>query len=307
MGADDVILYSSLEGFDGVAGQAFSFSPTGEAISAWNGDTLVIYMITKVYDRRLGFQGGMIIPLSTNTEITPDSLYGLAMWSTDGTTLIYGDAEGVWLFDIYHEGEPQLIAGVENGIVPSPLFVSTTGRYVAYTYDRESGNWTTLDRMNGQIYENAIISPDERYMSQIVPATSFSRPDIGCSAPLIDGCRLVYNDTPPRYFEWIGDDGKYFSVICSDDTNEDCNLKVWDISYSYTTGWERRDYFDYNGYLADVDYEPEQQIFAIVTGTQTIAIAGGEYTIRNSTYDLSEQLAGDIVDVEWMPSLFYRE
>jgi hypothetical protein len=283
-------------------GQAFSFSPTSEAILVWNDDKLVAHIVSYT---ECGCNYGEFIPnlyprieiqLAENEVVSRDSLLGLAMWSADGSNLIYGDAKGVWLFDIFRQDEPELIASVVDGIVPVPLYVSTSGRYVAYSYDKASGNWATIDRMNGEIHGNALFSPNERHMVRVINRQNAEFED-GCSLEIGIGCSLIYKENT-RYFEWIGRD-QFFRMVCRQD--QECHMSNSD---GYGFGYSRLSIYDripsYRGYFADVDYEPEQELFAFVSGPQTI-------TIGSTEYDLSGQLDGDIVDVEWMPSLFYRE
>ena len=52
--------------------------------------------------------------------------------------------------------------------------------------------------------------------------------------------------------------------------------------------------------VGDVAFDPIQNLFAVVVGPQTVRIDITEH-------DLSNWLDSDIVDLQWMDSLFYHE
>jgi hypothetical protein len=227
--------------------------------------------------------------------------HGLAMWSADGTTFTYGDADGVWIFDIFHQSEPELVVPSIGDAIPSPLFLSTSGRYLAYTWDRAGDDWTTMDRLSGQEFENAIISLNERFVAQIAPPNPEPRPDIaGCRVPMMYDCRVVFRNAP-RYFEWIGEQS-YVISRCTDGSNEDCTLGASEVSYLIQPIRQDAGISIYSGWLGDIDYQPNQQVLAFVTAPQTFAL-----NHESRAFDLSDQLDGAIADIEWLPSLFYYD
>ncbi|MFN8374249.1 MAG: hypothetical protein U0694_15390 [Anaerolineae bacterium] len=87
-------------------GQAFAFSSTSEAVAIWRDTFLDIYLISihesQAYDEIFPALDLLTqIPLATSETITANLLHGLAMWSADGTTLTYGDADGVWCWTFF--------------------------------------------------------------------------------------------------------------------------------------------------------------------------------------------------------------
>jgi hypothetical protein len=286
-----------------VEGQAFAFSSTSEFVLVWNDDMLNLMLISNDWCNEC--VGGFIpsfdllssLPLNMGSDAT--ALYGLAMWSADGTTFTYGDADGVWVFDIFHQSEPELVVPVEGDALPSPLFLSTNGRYLAYTWNRADDDWTTLDRLTGETFENAMISPNERFMAQIAPLNPEPRPDVaGCNVPMMYDCHRTFGNSL-RYFEWIGEQS-YMVSRCADDSNEDCELGASEVSYLIQPINQNVGIRQYSGWLGDIDYQPQQQMLAFVIAPQTIALND-----ERIAFDFGDQLDGAIVDIEWLPSLFY--
>lgn len=281
-------------------GDAFSFSPTSEAMVVWTGDKMTVYMIS---NRPCECSFGPYLPylypaikitLSYNNK---SALYGKVFWSADGTTFTYGDSLGTWVMDLFRQDEPELVVAADKEI-PEPLLLSETGRYLAYTFDRQE--WITLDRLSGKTYHNVIISPDERNMVQIGFENDIpSKGDIlGCPIPLIEGCHV--NLVNLKYFGWVSDQ-LYFYALCKPNNNIDCDIGFSPIGY-------KEPFLDFPMWpleesikrLGDVDFEPHQQILAFVSGAKTLYL-------NHEEYDLSNFIDGDITDIEWMPSLFYFE
>jgi hypothetical protein len=289
-----------------VTGQAFALSANGEAALIWNGDNLSVYAIIADICITCG-DGGEIFPnltllrefpftLPDNQDI--QSLRGRAVWSADGATLLFGDAQGVWLWDIYRQSEPEVLIPATDAQIPTPLFASATGRYIGYTWDFDARNsWVMIDRFNGMEFENALISPNERQLAQfgVTPDD-----DNLCQPPVLIKCAHYFNDLPQQ-FRWIGDE-TYFIVQCKTNNPQVCDLSGSSETVIRTHGYnpQIRLRILRDRWVGDVAFDPIQNLFAVVVGPQTIRIDTTEY-------DISERLDSDIVDIQWMDSLFYHE
>jgi hypothetical protein len=289
-----------------VSGQAFALSANGEAALVWNGDSVSVYAIVADYCSDCG-DGGEIFPnltllrefpLTMPDNLDVQSLWGRAVWSADGATLLFGDAQGIWLWDIYRQSEPELLIPATGAQIPTPLFVSATGRYIGYTWDVTARNrWIMVDRFNGEEFENALISPNERQLAQFGVT-----PDDGnsCLPPFLTNC-AHYFDNLPQQFRWVADE-TYIIVQCENDNPSVCDLNGSSQTPLRTTGYNPhiRMRILRDRLVGDIAFDPIQNLFAVVVGPQTVRIDITEH-------DLSNWLDSDIVDLQWMDSLFYHE
>lgn len=254
-----------------------AFSATGDVVTIWNGDKLEIYFVSNA-DCNCVY--GELIPelrivteilLATGADTPIESLYGQAVWSASGATLTYVDAQGLWVYDLINQSIPELL--IEDAM---PLFVSNSGRYVGFRTQEMESEWAVVDRISPEIHiENGLVSPNE-------------------------GRGIVVRDAD--YFEWMNN-LTYFKVENCDAVNAKCQLTVDTLTYEQLG----RDTFTYTGPIFDVDYEPEQGLFVLALGPQAISIGDTRYELYEHVFDLAEQIDGSIVDVQWMPSLFYRD
>jgi hypothetical protein len=289
-----------------IKGDAFSFSPIGETLLVWADNQLTIYAVTNNFCNCM--YGQFVPSLQTITEIILqneetqllEDFYGKAIWSEDGSTVAYEDKNGIWTLDLYHQTQPELTVS-SNPELLHPLFLSPTGRYLAFTENPELENWVTLDRVSGIKYENAIISPTERFMVQVAAENPIPRGDvIGCRLPMIEGCGIGIINRP-HYLSWVRDDTVAIAT-CNIDNEQQCELRGYVVQNEFVSNEDYLFVAKYDGWLGDITYEPEQGILAYVTNPKAIRLdkSGGVLD-----YDLSEILDGEIVDIEWMSSLFY--
>jgi hypothetical protein len=146
-------------------------------------------------------------------------------------------------------------------------------------------------------FENALISPNERQLAQfgVTPDD-----DNSCQPPFLTNC-AHYFDNLPQQFRWIGDE-TYFIVQCKTNNPQVCDLSGSSETVIRTHGYnpQIRLRILRDRWVGDVAVDPIQNLFAVVVGPQTIRIDTTEY-------DISERLDSDIVDIQWMDSLFYHE
>jgi hypothetical protein len=86
----------------------------------------------------------------------------------------------------------------------------------------------------------------------------------------------------------------YLTLACDTDEPTACRVSIHRIA---NFGWYDHPFTD--GYM--YAYDAINDAIAVVSSDATI-------TINNrQQFDLAEELDGDILSVEWLPSLFYRE
>lgn len=296
-----------------VTGQAFAFSSTGEALVVWNDGTLHIFWVNNEYCNCMyGEFAPRLDEIATIALAGGEAAPMVVRWSADGTTMAYYDKAGVWVFDVFRMEKPELLVA---GSGLRPLFLSTSGRYVAYqnpTTTAESRRadveWTVLDRVTGVKFANAIVSPDERHMAHIAPAVPVESPNgETCTAPFMTDCPLVLDYVPQR-FEWTADPAVYYDVRCS--SNGMCDLRSDRVDGLTISMAEYQELPDTSGQISDVAYESTQGLYAVAVGGTNILLLTPEPItgdLEDQLIELSDSLDGKIVDVAWLPSLFYEE
>jgi len=298
-------------------GNAFMFSPTGEGLIIWNQDEITIYRVSNTYCSCLyGSVSPSLSEVSTIQSIQPwqeiETLtypWELVRWSPDGTTLIYSDIEGLWLVDIFRNGVPERIARASGGDLIYPILVSTAGRYIGYTTTPESHEWITLDRIEGETYMNALPSPNERYLAYFTERDGVFPPrgDVPEYQCIYLPCSYGTWGYP-EYFQWMEYDGKtyIFKVQCEEKNvltsntpqTKECQLST--SRFGYQTQYDYRSNLNKSERINTrlFTYESGQNVLAYVEGESTI-------TIGNNQYDLTGQINGSIIGLQWLSSVFY--
>lgn len=297
-----------------ISGQAFMWSSTGEVLAVVDDGELALYLVNNaVCDCVYGEFVPALDPIFSTPVGENFAIAGIR-WSADGTTMAYADARGVWLLDIFRMRAPELVSEAIEGVEQlKPLFLSTTGRFLAYATSPIATaapieNWLTLDRISGLTYENAIFSPNERYMVQIAPENPTERPDVaGCKLPIAEDCQTIFWEAPQR-FEWINDD-QFYAVTCQ--ANGLCELKGVLADYlTFHTGADSAALPDTAGKIHAVAYEPEQNLYAVAMASYYVLLMTDPSDSRyldSSILDLRDVLDSEVVAVAWLPSLFYQE
>jgi hypothetical protein len=218
-------------------------------------------------------------------------LSGLGDWTPDGRMLAYSDTEGLWLWDVFTVGaQRRLLLPTDDAGIPYPRHFSPRGRYLACT---QGETLATLDLMEGTAYPDGIISPDERTMLVYHASEENS---------LLEVCWLAPYQCPIETggidsFEHVRDAAwknsrEYIIVNCNSGETDMC----WIVQNAITSHYSF--YSSERGYA--FAYDPETRSLAIVGDVRIVSINGEQF-------DLSQWLDGDIVSIEWLPSLFYRE
>lgn len=299
-------------------GQAFAFSPTGETLAVINNNLLTLYQVSTIrcedcgtgeYSYEITPMMVQVAVISLDWQYEESALIGVR-WSADGNVIAYSDAQGIWTWDLFWEEQPELGLRAGQGEFLTLLFLSNTGRFLAYTLDRASNRWLTLNRMTGDTFENTIVSPTERYMIQIAPESITPQPGVvHCGLPSGEYC-IPYFSQIPRRFEWIDGD-RYYVISCENEASCRFLGEIADYREDQQT-YEQRIFPGGVGDIRDVAFEPSQELFVVAKGTTLyLQYRSGDHTLYEQYefrfYDLQEQLDGEIMDVEWLPSLFYNE
>lgn len=285
-----------------VTGQTVLFSQTSDAIAVWDNCQLSIY--TTGYPR-LG-QEWYAIELVSNTNLSSEDcqqFHQSATWSSDGRLLAFTDASGIYLWDVFTiESAPELIIEVEANQLFVPLLFSQGGRYLNYS----TGEFNQyLDLQSGAIFDDGIMSPDERILIRFDTTTSASEYEV-CSltpfscydSPLIS---LWFTDTEgelERFYDlrivnevrWRNS-SSFIAFACTNDDYDRCALFGFRAGYF---GWET----DFGSEAITFDLDTENDTIALVYNASTIVV--NEYRL-----DTSQWFDAEITDVEWLPSLFY--
>ena len=279
-------------------GQALLFSSTNDAIAVWNDTNIIIHIIgSPIYT--LDFT--RTIPLNINENTNVADFYTRASWSPDGRTLAYSDSDGLWLVDVYSlSSDPVLLIPTTDDIVPFARYYSPMGRYLAIS---EGDNLTNLDLATGERLPDGIISPNDRLLltyatidgNPVTQLHALISPDTApftttASISNDDGNTTIY--ATPLQIEWI-DSYTFIGTLCEFGNQTSCVVTICDVT--------AQQFSRCNDVIS-----PAYQ-FAVDEDSGLIAMLQDNNTIMidDNVYNLANQLDGDIVGIEWMPSLFY--
>lgn len=293
-----------------LSGQAFQFSPNGEAFLIWNEGVMQVYMLQDALCDCLDF-GGLNPVLGLTIEI-PFSLadFTTARWSIDGTTFAYADSIGIWLLDVFRQTEPELLISSNSTLYPLSLF--TSGRFVAYSTGH-AGSWEVLDRMTGSTFGQALFSPDERYIVYVDDPASYPELDSPvCALPVSQQCFGVFSPAELQSLTWT-DGSQGWAVSCAP---EGCHLNAVPTLAQppFTELIHTRQFppVQVNRRVSDTTYDHLYGVYALVLDNYEIVLyrdtrasgtGGGNDTVRRRL-----QLdPNSVVSIAWMESLFFTE
>ncbi|GIK66097.1 MAG: hypothetical protein BroJett018_38910 [Chloroflexota bacterium] len=114
-------------------------------------------------------------------------------------------------------------------------------------------------------------------------------------------------DYVPQRFEWTVAHAVYYDVRCS--SHGMCDLRSNRVDSLTVSVEEYRGLPDLSGVMSDVAYEPAQGLHAVAVGATNIVLLTPEPIsgdLENQPFELGDSLDGKIVDVAWLPSLFYE-
>lgn len=287
-----------------VTGQAAQFSSTSDAAAVWNACELTIY--TTGYPRlgQTWYELTEVNQINLRPEGDCIPFHRAAAWSPDGRLLAYTDADGLWLWDVFTSTAPRLLIATDDDGIAQPRYFSPLGRYLAVA---QGELYRNLDLVSGDFLPDGVISPDDRILIQYDTRASVFDLEIcglvpyGCNSIIrsmyygdIDSfgeAHSIYNLTQAQDVGWI-DTNRLFAVACVPDQPRFCSFTRWRPDFN---GWydERLG----QGYAFDYDHQNDTYVF--VTSDNNLFVDGREV-------NLSESVDGEILELKWMPSLFYR-
>lgn len=282
-------------------GQAFLFSSTGDAIAIWNENRITFY--TLGWRKRDQPFSEIILLNSVTLTGDADKLPYQAAWSPDGRSFSYSDLEGLWSLDVYDpQAEPTRLLTAENTEIPVARMYSPRGRYLQI----EQGNTRyTLDTISGDIFPDGFVSPDDQLLLAFDTQADEFEPEICYFAP-VRAC-TTFNPHSQRISP---DESRVFTrykqaqwrnhhsfivTVCEAEAPDDC---IVTRIYSAARGgyWASDGTFWHEGYT--FDYFPPNDTLAVVQDAFTVQI-------NDEELDFSSIIDGKIVEVKWLPSLFY--
>lgn len=293
-------------------GRSALFSPDSNFVAILEEDWLTIFMFDNYEDG--GYGQRMTMQEVANTDVawpTDDSEPTIA-WSADSTAIAFQDERGIWLWDIFEDSEPQLVVAYDDEI--TLLDLSDSGRYLRYDL---SDTWFLLDVQDGEIFENAIATPDERTLIYFRSDYPEGPSDINrrggreCRTPLLRSCPIYISWSQPFDFFWY----KHNQIAlfgCGEDTCAVVSYH-WQLSTGGAGSRSRLNIaipivsaFDY-----DITYD--QPVVAINDFTLEFGFYPSYERDEPSDpppdidmVDLSDQLDSPIIELEWGQPIFYR-
>ncbi|MEQ8672111.1 MAG: hypothetical protein RLP44_20905 [Aggregatilineales bacterium] len=292
-------------------GQSAIFSPDSNFVAVGEENAVTIYMFDNYERGGYGQRMTMQVIAQTNISQPLDELN--IVWSADSTTFAYQDGDGIWIWDIFESGEPQLAVSQEEQLVL--LDLSRSGRYVRYNLSDVS---LLLDIESNEVYENAIATPDERNIIFVQTEYSEDIPDINrkgdrqCTAPLSESCPIyVYFGDFPFEFFWYKHN-QIAGLLCSE---EACYVVSyhWQLAIGTHAYENRLDNIIPLVNALDYDLTYDQPVIAVDDYILEFGFYDnwmrdepGDPPILINGVDLSNVLDSPIVDLEWGLPIFYR-
>jgi hypothetical protein len=309
-----------------IAGQQVAFSPNGNFVAVWNETSLSLHLFDTQERADRGYWMGIQQLGSVEFVDTLPSSIRQVKWTNDSSTVAFGDAAGIWRWNIYTMAEPELLVAADALVglqldtlpeVPQLLDISFSGRYLRYG---TANSWTLFDTLTGESFVNALVTPDELNLAFInVEAPNgvagFNQlqgqsETYHCSIPLYLSCPIVVAQAGEIVsFAWSFDS---LDILACDEINHNCALgrynwsisspRIYSEGFTWELGWaESMIYYELSRYWG--------QLF--ITGDYTFMLNYNPMdefeTYYPELYDLSSQLDSPIIHIEWGQSIFYEE
>ncbi len=315
--------YSTNGWLEPIKGWYARFSPDSNFVAVQESDRLVIYMLDNWMHEQYGYGQEMRLTVVAGQTVWWHPHYTETWdhyledrepleWSADSTTLAYQDERGIWRWDIFEETHPQLALATNYG--NRLLDISRSGRYVRYGHDE---TWSLIDVTNGESYERAIATPDERNLIFIKPAfpkhtvtvaagrKSYARDTSRrCRAPLTQcPINVTFAEEPIEVFEyqpgWLG------LVSSSGIMIFPWQLAMEEGGLNVATEREQT--------IKAFDFDGKNGIPAIAFDAYSISFHFSDrYSRMRPDYgrfnavNLENELDSPIVDLEWGQPIFYE-
>ena len=278
------------------------FSPNSDFVAVQEATHLTVYLLFSVSKEGAVAGFGHIMALRAIATTTIDwPATGREMplkWSEDSQTIAYQDVQGIWLWKMLEDTEPQLVIPTDES--QALLDLSYSGRYIRFGND---ASWTLLDIQTGESWKNMLISPDESRRIEIrieladddANETAVVTQYKLCSEPL-SRCPLVIRAAPPRFIFWH--DPGFVGLAYS--TSFESFPWRYSLDNVCCSGIGGSDLPSISAFAFDETYM--QPAFAFDTTHIGLDFDGWYYY---DSIDLSEHLDSPIVDLEWGQPIFY--
>jgi hypothetical protein len=264
-------------------GQSFLLSPANDAMVVWDKHNLKIHSL---YSRgyREDFED-VELYVYTQTRLDlyrGDGLLRQAAWSINGRYLAYSDSQGLWLWDLPDREQPPKLLLLAGDHVPYAQYFSPGGRYLTISQGQRK---FTLDLQTMRRLPDGIVSPDDNYLMTFWVDNAWPRPagcwlsEETCNPPSLNAEYEIVQ------ISWL-DERTYWYVICREGKT---NCQVRSGTLMQYPGVAHGPGLAYA-------HEPFSGKVVILREAKTIVIDGQER-------DLSAYLDGDIISVQWLPTL----
>lgn len=283
-------------------GQTGLFSTTNDALAVWNKTTLDIYQFINKHQNDSTFPVPhkiISLPLKVTSNITENELQGRAVWSNDGNMLVFADAAGLWLIDLYRNITPRRIVSGNASQSILPISLTGNGRFLSYSLDGSRANWLLRDLQSNAEYHNLVLSPDGRYGLALNTVNSG-----GINTSLL---RIFPQNFPKNgtwEVQWLTPSSNHYIKTCASEIGtchiEFCSTSMTSISSmpSPYICWTQ-DFGDVP--MNDADYDHDLGLVYVLNDGKTV------YTESRFGYKWQPFIDGNIIDVEWMLPRFYYE
>lgn len=280
--------------------RADNFLVSPISLAVWRGSDLRIYAI---HDALRYASDGAEIPREigiTSLDAVEVSNAENSVWSEDGRLLAYSDAQGLWLWDVFtQDSKPHLLIPADDAIPVATQF-SGLNRYLSV---QEGDKQYILDMLTRNRLPFGYISPDERLMVQCVDDSTSTEAGI-CILQLVQ--LAPYAQLPgwgipvqeDIAVQWAND--RHVVVYACEQIERICGVIN---SYAYFAVQDSFFMNDYNIYMGS---RLEPALDFAVQG-RNVAILIDEDTIEVNRQKLSFNLPSPIVEIRWLPMLFYGE
>ena len=292
---------------DPVKGSFGKFSPNSDFVIVQEETRLAIYLFYSTgglpgADVGFGYNMTKQKVASFNVSWLSRAEQQPLVWSADSKVIAFQDKQGIWLWKVLEESEPQLVVPDDEG--QQLLELSYSGRYLRFGND---ASWTLLDDHTGESWTDTLISPDESRLIEIrieladedsVSADVVQRRK-HCSVPL-SRCPLVISAATPRFIFWH--DPGYVGLVFS------TRLESFPWKYSLERLKCRCSGRIYGEELPTIiafafDEAYRQPVFAF---EETNIGFDFDSWISFDSIDLGEYLDSPIAGLEWGQPIFYE-
>jgi len=280
-----------------INGEAILFSPNSRYAVVWNDDQLQIIPL-----RSDEIDNMLVAPFKHSADV---DLLSNAVWVSDDI-LVYGDADGIWRWEITYTNTRSLLAHAENSAHIIDV-ITPDNRYVIYRSVDDEAH-TLMDIQTGDRYMihanyDIYMGLENRFLVQWYPSET-------------DNTTIVeYCDFPTRYWDKLNckeadiigriddlivrqvqilDGNTYGIVTCTRENSDICNYTEYDVAQGYI--YDSRRFGQALGFALS----PDGDDLALIR-TPYILEINGEHV------DLTGLIDRPITSISWSSSLFYEK